>query len=398
MSRDIRDLLHGASPEPSGRPDVDAIRRRGRTLVATRIAAVVSVVALAVAGATGLVLQMLSDDTVPPVIDEPTPSPTVDQEIVACAPVQSWPTYLPWVGDVKRPLPPDAVVDGVPGDPNSLAYWASDPNFEPGEVSDGPVVTLVNMLEPDVEPGEAGGREVEVAGHQGELIWVGDPGVGGIRITWREAPGPCGTYGLWLLTAGIGACLGESAMEEELVRVARSLVAWDPAAVGVEGCAAGGPFPEITDDEVWVFFYCDDPEAELASLYATVRVVPADREPIAVAMEALAAGPTGGEQTDGFRSTLAEMGEVRVLAASVDGTTAVVDLTGLPDELTQGQRSFLPPGFMEEIAWTVFHNDEQINAIELRLDGSCDAFWELLTGEGCSLYTRNQWGHIPEDG
>jgi hypothetical protein len=34
--------------------------------------------------------------------------------------------------------------------------------------------------------------------------------------------------------------------------------------------------------------------------------------------------------------------------------------------------------------------------MEMRLDGSCDAFWDLLTGEDCRPHTRNQWGHIEE--
>jgi hypothetical protein len=393
MTRDIRDLLHGAAPDPSGPPDLDWIRRRGRTLVATRAAGIASVVVLAVAGVVGLAAQLgADDDPTPPVIEQPTPDPADAQ---ACPPPSFRPTYLPWLEEGERVPPGDAQ---EPDDPRDVVQaWFADLEEE---LDSGPYVALSVHHDAQDELRAASVDEVDVRGETGHLVWVGDPGVGEVTIVWREHSGPCGTYRVSLLTAGMDAYLreeprvdGDDLLANEIRMIAASLADEDDLAMT---CAERRAFPAIADDEVWVFFYCDDPYAYPGNLYATVRAVPAGSEPLAVAMAALAAGPTEEERADGFSSTLAEMGEVTILDASVtaDGTAAIVDLSGLPAELTWEQRSFLPRGFMAEIAWNVFHTG--VEAIELRLDGSCDAFWNLLTGEDCRLYTANQWGHVEE--
>ena len=49
--------------------------------------------------------------------------------------------------------------------------------------------------------------QAEVRGHVGDLMWIGDPGVGGVALSWREGPGPCTTYELHLSIRGVPAYL-----------------------------------------------------------------------------------------------------------------------------------------------------------------------------------------------
>ncbi len=413
MSRDIHQVLRDAAPEPSGPPDLAWIRGRGRRLIVTRIAAVASVVLVAVAGAAGVVLTMVEANEVPPpVVEQPSPAPEVAD---GCAPAPYRPTYLPWGGEDDPVLVEAGDADRDDNDAHSV--WSADPGaFDPTtrRTAAAPTVELTTIHDPDAVPAPTGPRELDVAGHTGWLVWDGEPGQGDVGVVWREQDGACGAHALWLSTVGIDAHVdidrpgSESRLEDELAAIASSLVAWEaeeaPAdETGAEAAQCtdlAGSSPEPADDQVAVYFYCEGVFGEgTLGLVPVTREVPDDVEPIEAALSELLAGPRPDEEAQGFTSTLAQTGDVALLDAQLaeDNTSAIIDLTGLPDELTPEQASFVAPGFMEEIAGTVFNLDDDIDAIELRLDGSCDAFWDLLTGESCRPYTRNNWGHIPEE-
>lgn len=380
----------------------------------TRVATVASVALLAVAGVVGVALSLAevdSDDPAPMILDPPSPAVTdgpVDHG--ACDPAPYRPTYLPWAVE-EGPLHVE------PGQPqpearDARSLWSADPSaFDPdtGRTRNAPTVELTTFHDPDLDPTAVGddGRRVPVDSHTATMIWVGDPGEGDVGLLWREEEGPCGVYGLWLSSAGIGAYLEDhddpvdaaavDAIEDELVQISQSLVAWEREDVAFDDAAEHcGDVVEDTEPgpgSVAVYLYC---EGTMPGPVAVTRAVPDDATPIETATEALADGPTDEERDQGFYSTLAELGDVVVVDARIDeeGSRAVVDLANLPDELTPEQRSFLPPGFLEQIAFTVFHLDDAIQEIELRRDGSCDAFWDLLTGEDCRPYTRDDWGHV----
>lgn len=76
---EIRDLLRAADGGPPGHVDHDEIRRRGRRLVAARVAGIVGVV-VAVSLAGGLALRLTGDGSRPPVIEQPSPEPAPSAE------------------------------------------------------------------------------------------------------------------------------------------------------------------------------------------------------------------------------------------------------------------------------------------------------------------------------
>jgi hypothetical protein len=369
VSRDIRDILHGAAQEPGGPPDLGWIRRRGRTLVATRIATVAGVAVLVAAGALGSVFQIPTEDTPPPIIEEPAPSPTPGDEadvvdVAVCPPAPYRPTYLPWLDEGEEAGEPARVVHGDVEQPSARASWPLDPEaLDPGGNFEPPVVTLSSIYELEREPGTAEFPDVDVMGHEGEMVWIGDPGIGPVALIWRETPGPFGAYSLSLGTFGMGPYLDvddapgedvdewmgevQEALEAEILRVADSLVGWDPFEARAE-CADMAVPPELEADEVAVYFFC---AAHTPPLVGVARSVPEGVEPVRAALEAQTAGPTPEERGDGLESTLADFDDVALLDAFVtDDGTAVVDLTGLPDALTPGERSFMPPGFLDEVA------------------------------------------------
>lgn len=114
-------------------------------------------------------------------------------------------------------------------------------------------------------------------------------------------------------------------------------------------------------------------------------------------MRALVAGPTAGERARGFRSFFSEEAAVEVLDARLteDGDSAWVDFTSfegrLPDR--HGVKSFVPPGVMAELTWTLFKSFPDLEAVRFAFDGDEDAFWAWLGGP-TQVFTRRDWGRV----
>jgi len=138
----------------------------------------------------------------------PSEQPSVD----TCSFPAFRPTFLPWDGDGQPPEPREVVEEG-----NAIFVWFSDE----GEEHKAPYVSLVAQLEPVF--GEAGDLDgfptAEVRGTTGYLVWVGDPGVGELALTWFEGSGPCQSYSLHFRDPGLSQADAEATIE----RIARSL-------------------------------------------------------------------------------------------------------------------------------------------------------------------------------
>jgi hypothetical protein len=155
-----------------------------------------------------------------------------------CAPAPYRPTYVPWARAGERPEGPAGGESGSIDEPDRVLYWVDDPQAFQREHPSymGAVLAVSTLAELDTEPGQEEFPTIEVRGHRGELVWVGDPGIGGVTIIWRERPGRCGAYSVGFpMTRGLLPYLAEEQMEgdeadiagvieAELIRVVESLV------------------------------------------------------------------------------------------------------------------------------------------------------------------------------
>lgn len=130
------------------------------------------------------------------------------------------------------------------------------------------------------------------------------------------------------------------------------------------------------------------------------RSVPAGRDPVAAAIAELVTGVNADEAAKGCTSYFSERTQdvLRAVRRSGSGDTVTVEfrnLKGLVPEV-QGARSFLPPGIMAELTWTVFRQYTEVEAIRFSIDGDEQAFWHWLGGPGtpAQVYTRADWEQI----
>lgn len=56
------------------------------------------------------------------------------------------------------------------------------------------------------EPAEVVSATTMARGYPAELTLVGDEGVGSVRVSWKEAEGPCESYELWVSYSPTSAC------------------------------------------------------------------------------------------------------------------------------------------------------------------------------------------------
>lgn len=142
---------------------------------------------------------------------QPTTAP------VKCETASFRPTYLPWVppGD---PMPDPFVPEPGTGDQpeNAALVWFEDDE----RMYEFPAmyVSLMTLHDPpDLEAATA--EQIEVRGTIGWMTWVGDPGVGELRLDWSEGAGPCRSYALAISTH----TLPEQRAISELEKIAESL-------------------------------------------------------------------------------------------------------------------------------------------------------------------------------
>ena len=148
---------------------------------------------------------------------------------------------------------------------------------------------------------------------------------------------------------------------------------------------------------VAVYFACEAPEAIPGQLYPANRPVSTTADPVEAALRELVRGPSREERDRGYRSLFSPQtaGVLRAVSRSARGDTITVDFAGISERIPDvpGAKSFLPPGIMAEITWTVFGQFPEVQALRFRLDGRERAFWKWLGGEP-RPFTRRDWEQV----
>jgi hypothetical protein len=140
------------------------------------------------------------------------------------------------------------------------------------------------------------------------------------------------------------------------------------AATVLFGCAQESMFPDIST--------------------AVVREVADPGSPIEATLRALLAGLTDEQREMGFSSFFSEESANALNSIALSGDRLVVDFN---DDILIGNASTSTGSLflMAELQANIFQF-ENVNSIEFRLNGSCDAFWGWLQGS-CEIVTRTSW-------
>jgi hypothetical protein len=147
----------------------------------------------------------------------PSTTADLDSESVLCEPAPFRVTILPWL-EAGEPLPEPNVELDVEGEGSSILTWEGPPGTSSLEGGRGHVA-IVRYPMPS-RLGELGHPvDIPVRDTLGEIQWVGDPGVGEVRLVWLEVDGDCGSYALYLWDI----TMTEAESEEYLREAAASL-------------------------------------------------------------------------------------------------------------------------------------------------------------------------------
>jgi hypothetical protein len=171
----------------------------GRVVAAALVAA-----AFAAAGvAAAIWVQPDPSPQAPPTASEST---SVEPTPESCSPPTYLVSRLPWL-PTGSPIPAPEVLQD---DRSSVTVW-----FEDREARwDGSYVALTAAPESPFGEELASFPTVEVRGILARLVWVGDPGVGGVVLVWTEGAGACTWRTLGLSSVGMSEVRAERALKE----------------------------------------------------------------------------------------------------------------------------------------------------------------------------------------
>jgi hypothetical protein len=147
--------------------------------------------------------------------------------------------------------------------------------------------------------------------------------------------------------------------------------------------------PEPPSDGVTilrVFFPCGS--AEVASDTFVYRAVAPTDLVLTTTMSELVKGLDEDEAALGYRSPFPDDAEGSFLGVSISEGTAYIEFNTniFPEGADTAEGSQI---LLSTLNANVFQFDT-ISAVEYRLGGSCDAFWQQLGGT-CQVVTRSQW-------
>jgi hypothetical protein len=198
------------------------------------------------------------------------------------------------------------------------------------------------------------------------------------------------TASAMLLLMGCSSAGGPPASQSVSPSVVASRPATAPSASGAApgpACAEGSTGATSRPGTVLVFFTCDGPDATTSAV-TTESTAANDAGRLAEAMRALLAGPTQADQAGGFVSwfSAATREHLRRVVIRADGT-AVVDFLRFSSIIPNASTSAGMHRLLSEIRATAFQFD-RVTSLELRFDGSCDAFWTWLEAGKCQMLLR----------
>ena len=197
------------------------------------------------------------------------------------------------------------------------------------------------------------------------------------------------------LVVAASACAPEPSEQQPGARLADS----GQSALGA--CVTGRPRPAADHRVVAVYFACD--RGAPGTLYPVYRSVPGYEDALVAAVGELVRGPTATERTAGFRShfSTATSHVLRSARRSADGDTLMLDFAEWGRLLPDGPyvRSFLPPGILADLTWTVFkHEPDRVEAVRFSIEGDEAAFWRWVAPDASQArpraFTRSDWERI----
>lgn len=151
------------------------------------------------------------------------------------------------------------------------------------------------------------------------------------------------------------------------------------AAVPADSVAARDTSPANVGAVVTVYFSRGD------SVVPVTRTV--DDADLASAIRALLRGPTAAERAAGLSSWFSDSTADMLRSVGIDTAgTAVIDFADLRPVIPNASASAGSAMLLRELNATVFAHDE-VSAVQYRIEGSCDAFWEWLQ-YGCQTVQR----------
>jgi hypothetical protein len=142
---------------------------------------------------------------------EPEVPTTTVEANTRCEPASFRVTRLPWLARGSEVPPPETVME----EGSTSLVWFEDPERR----WDGRYVALQATSEPPFGSDLDGFPTASVRGRVGHLVWVGDPGVGELALTWQEGDASCSWHSLRISGEG----LGEDEAVSQLRQVASSL-------------------------------------------------------------------------------------------------------------------------------------------------------------------------------
>jgi len=168
------------------------------------------------------------------------------------------------------------------------------------------------------------------------------------------------------------------------------------AALSFASSACGGAQQVDTTapDRTVTVYFLEDEHADPAgrdSYIAVERSVTArtTRELVLAALRALAAGPSSGERRSGMvRGPFQDAALIR--GVEVDSSTVVIDFDSALAGLQALGTSAGGAAFNAPILRSLY-SLPGIEHVEYRVNGSCQAFGELVDGTGCRQASRAQW-------
>jgi hypothetical protein len=161
------------------------------------------------------------------------------------------------------------------------------------------------------------------------------------------------------------------------------------------GAPTTAPMPECREPApatgvgmvLTVYYTCGPSTTPTADKFVYREVPPSDLV-LTKTMEELVKGPDVIERAVGFVSFFSEETVDTFAGVTLNAGRATIDFTGLEtiDNISTSSGSEF---FLANLNANVFQFST-INAVEYRLNASCDEFWNLLQRE-CQLVTRAEW-------
>ncbi len=187
--------------------------------------------------------------------------------------------------------------------------------------------------------------------------------------------------------SGFGLITAQGPLAGETADVGSTVV----VGVRVEAaCLAGVTQPEVPAGSmtVQVLFECAGDWSYPDVSTTVTRIVPENPSVIEATLQALLAGLTGEERAMGFTSFFSSESADALNSVALSGSRLIVDFN---DGILIGNASTSTGGmfFGAELRANLYQFPE-VDEIEFRLNGSCDAFHGWLQGE-CQISTRDEW-------